>query len=523
MKILNYLLLFACAASFASCGDFLEERSQNQAYVEKASDLNELLIGECYLKGGYSLDSADANQYFYWSRPVSNMTYYFPYIHLMDDDIEEYVTGPLSQVMEKNYTRQKAQRIYTWQPDPFYDADMNKIEDENWRSFYKRIAVLNSILETADDVSGSPELIKQVEGEAHFLRAQFYFWLANLYGLPYSKTTAATDLCIPLKTTGEVEDRYFSRNTCQEVYGQIVSDLQQSISELDGIASTSKYKASEAAGFALLSRVCLYMEDYEGAVANADSVLKMGKYALLDLNTYTGGNSVYASSAETIFTQGANIMAVVHAPDVRYGINYISSGYSASDELMNLYDATDQRRKAFFIDRAKTHGTGFRCVKMRTKDEEISDIFALRLPEVYLNKAEALACLGRDAEARDVLHTLLSYRFPNGSVPTLTASGDELISLIRDERRKELCFEGQRWFDLRRYAVNERCPYTKSIRHTVLNDNAGSVSVGGIYELKPYNQDKAAYVLPIPYYAIDFNMGNLENWVRDDRQPINIP
>ena len=36
---------------------------------------------------------------------------------------------------------------------------------------------------------------------------------------------------------------------------------------------------------------------------------------------------------------------------------------------------------------------------------------------------------------------------------------------IRLERRRELCFEGHRWFDLRRYAVCEKYPYSKQIRH----------------------------------------------------------
>ena len=32
-------------------------------------------------------------------------------------------------------------------------------------------------------------------------------------------------------------------------------------------------------------------------------------------------------------------------------------------------------------------------------------------------------------------------------------SGADLIKLIREERERELCLEGHRWFDLRRYMV----------------------------------------------------------------------
>lgn len=53
-------------------------------------------------------------------------------------------------------------------------------------------------------------------------------------------------------------------------------------------------------------------------------------------------------------------------------------------------------------------------------------------------------------------------------------SGDALITQIREERRKELCYEGQRWFDLRRYGMpsiqhkweGKVYTLTKTILHT---------------------------------------------------------
>lgn len=514
LPIVSALLLLA------SCGDFLEERSQNMAYVEEVKDLDELLIGEAYQKGGYSLDSADANQYFYWTKPVNGAQYYYPYIHLMDDDVTEYLLGNVSATTDKNYTRMKGRHVYAWQPDPMVDSEMNEIKDENWSSTYKRIAALNSIIVTAEEMrpqESDQQLVNRVQGEAYFLRAQYYFWMANLYGRPYCKATATTDGCVPLKITEAVEDRYFSRNSCQEVYTQMVADLQHAIDLLRGIEQTTKYRANQTAAFALLSRVCLYMEDYEGAVAYADSVLKQ-HYALKDLNAYKAGeDAVYASSTETIFTHGPNIMAVLHAPAAKYGVNYISSGYSCSDDLMAAYDDNDLRRRAFFIDRSQSHGSGFRCVKMRFKTEEISDYMAIRLPEVYLNKAEALAQLGRTDEAKAVLQELRAKRFAPECLTDINLSGKELVNFVRDERRRELCFEGHRWFDLRRYAVNTECPFTKSIRHTVLVNDNGSTVTEGEYELKPYHEDVAAYMMPIPSYAIDFNMGNLTNEIRSER------
>ena len=66
-------------------------------------------------------------------------------------------------------------------------------------------------------------------------------------------------------------------------------------------------------------------------------------------------------------------------------------------------------------------------------------------------------------EIEKVLNMLRSKRYKNGETEKITATGQELANLIRDERRRELCFEGHRWFDLRRYAVSPRYPYKKEI------------------------------------------------------------
>ena len=47
----------------------------------------------------------------------------------------------------------------------------------------------------------------------------------------------------------------------------------------------------------------------------------------------------------------------------------------------------------------------------------------------------------------------------------ITESGESLVTLIRAERQRELCLEGHRWFDLRRYTVCEKYPYSKTITH----------------------------------------------------------
>ena len=165
--------------------------------------------------------------------------------------------------------------------------------------------------------------------------------------------------------------------------------------------------------------------------------------------------------------------------------------------------------------------TGFYTKKF--SDEGVMDISGnksdapwpvFRLAEMYLNKAEAEAMLDK-AEAIQTIKTLLNNRFEGGIPPVDGLNGKDLVSFIRDERRRELCFEAHRWFDLRRYAVSPKYPEKKSIKHTTYDKNG---VLEGDYVLKPYGEDPA-WVLPIPGYEIVYNQGNLvDNPQRVERE-----
>ena len=147
-----------------------------------------------------------------------------------------------------------------------------------------------------------------------------------------------------------------------------------------------------------------------------------------------------------------------------------------------------------------------------------SDIGTIRLAEVYLNKAEALAMQDRDEEAAAVLKELRDKRFITGTNHEITETGKELIDKIRWERRWELCFEGHRWFDLRRYAVSPKYTDSKEIRHACYENGGNNTAVlAGYYVLGTYDVDAEAYVLPIPKYAMEYNDGVMVDNVRKPR------
>ena len=151
--------------------------------------------------------------------------------------------------------------------------------------------------------------------------------------------------------------------------------------------------------------------------------------------------------------------------------------------------------------------------------EGVSAMFLLRLAEVVLNKAEAQVMLGKNSEAAQTINALRAKRFASAS--PAPADGNQLVNFIRDERRRELCFEGHRWFDLRRYAVNSKYPlssdYTITHPAYAYNESKGTAEQVGYYVLESYQKDQAAWVIPVPDETINFNRGEITNLLRKTR------
>ena len=520
----------------AGCADFLKENSQNMAYVETINDLDELLVGEVYFGRDYN-NGTDPNanppsQTGWASRASSRFISHF----LMDDDIEEFVAGVEDYQLGStpDWIRYSTAATFYWQSNPYKDHEGVPYSVESWRTYYKKIAAANSILFQLTEMqnTGGDTLFPRVEGEARFLRAAYYFQLINTYAQPYTGETASTELGVPLKTTGEIEDRFFARNTVAEVYARITEDLERAMECLKDISPFARpVRTNYAATATLLSRVYLYMERYEDAIRVADEAIGTPGFSILDLNMFPADSSFASlSSPETLFSQRGTFMGFIHMDDsLNVGSFYnpvgaaVGNGYTTSQDLLNCYQEGDLRREVFFVPRTMTKDS-YRCLKVRRlSDNVVGEDHIIRLPEAYLNKAEALAILGREGEARTTLLELLNKRYTSGHVPALAESGAELVKFIRDERRRELCYEGHRWFDLRRYAVNSKYPYTKAIEHVSYqyiqtSDTEGYFQVAGKYVLNPYPEDKAAYVLPLPDYAVLFNEGVLiQNPERPER------
>ena len=131
---------------------------------------------------------------------------------------------------------------------------------------------------------------------------------------------------------------------------------------------------------------------------------------------------------------------------------------------------------------------GFTCQSYITDCEGLYELMACHWK--IIPEAQPDVCGLRESRIRNYVHT--------------TYTGEKLVEEIRLERRRELCFEGHRWFDLRRYAVCEKYPYSKQIRHAfnVYDGNKYEWDHTDIYVLE---KNDPAYVMQIPKSVLEYD------------------
>lgn len=502
MKKLLYGIIVALFCF--GCSNFLEEYSQSQTVAKKVSHFDELLLGDGYL-------------------PSVNKKYistdHAGFLNVLDDDVTTVLGG--IAVHYWGGVMQKLFGYYAWQLEVGRNPEGNILNDDSqtWLDFYRRINVTNIILKEIDELkvdSPAEENDRvRVKGECHFIRASLYFTLVNLYGKAYSKTSASTDLGVPLKLTEYIEhdkdkETQFQRASVAQIYEQIVKDLKASVDYLTQSPQPRPlHRASKEAAQLLLSRVYLYMQDWNNAAAIAAQLLE-NDTRLHQMNEGDSAKIFLSENcSEVLFSQGSM--------NLHNSMTGASGDFAVSEELVELYDRKNDFRRYFFGTNPNSFAYKLQWKYDTTAIPHVSDIYTLRISEGYLNLAEAYAMQDNTEGANRYLKTLREKRI-KGYVHT-NYTGEELINEIRLERRKELCFEGHRWFDLRRYAVCEKYPHAQKIIHefNVFDGNQNFWDHTDIYELP---ENDPAYVMQIPKSVLEYDETQMPENPRNKRNPV---
>lgn len=311
---------------------------------------------------------------------------------------------------------------------------------------YVAIQRANNVINSSLPASAT---VNQIRGEALALRAFTFFEMVKIFGKAY--TVDASGLGVPLVLEYNPSDKP-ERNTVSEVYQQIDADLAEAFNLVTNTTKNSSYVTKYVVR-ALQAKIAFYKGDYATAKTAALDVVNNGGYILVSSANYASywSNPVpVANKLETIFEISFDGVANAGINSLAYF--YDQSGYGdaiCADDLYNKYTATDVRRGRI------TPGVrGGQNVKIVSKypntnnNTDKDEVKIMRYSELLLMLAESYARTNDDANARMRLNEVAIIRDP--SFAGYTSTGASLLEDIINERRKELAFEGDRYFDLMR-------------------------------------------------------------------------
>lgn len=357
-----------------------------------------------------------------------------------------------------------------------------------YNGLYTIVARCNFFFDYKDQVEANlktkedKDTFKKRLGEAYFARALAYADLIRTFCEPYNSENAdKPDMGICLPTTYQDAQPMVKRSTLRESYNQVLSDLKNAEDNLpvSRTVADSQY-FSLGAVYALRARVCLYMgmgdlkidpnnEYLKQSVEAATKVIETDAYTLADA-VYTTGGSNYSeyqlmwiqdSSNEIIWKIGMSANSYGGALGKELMGNYTGAfipQYHFAEDILDLYGDTDRRAATFCSQQEDVNGDqvyiiikypGNPIIDGGAKKLWVNMPKPLRLSEVYLVRAEAYYWLGKEEDAQKDLSTLERKRM-NG-FGTISASGDDLLKEIQDERARELYMEGFRLSDLKRW------------------------------------------------------------------------
>ena len=148
-----------------------------------------------------------------------------------------------------------------------------------WGNSYRSINLCNIVLDNLDLIEDSDQRAR-LEGEAKFMRGLLYFEMVRYFALPYESGSNNSQLGLPVvfdAVTDVSQLTYPSRNTVEEVYSQILSDLQEAYNLLP---PDNGFRADAYAAQAVLARVYLQQGNYSAARDAANDVLQNSGHAL---------------------------------------------------------------------------------------------------------------------------------------------------------------------------------------------------------------------------------------------------
>ncbi len=378
--------------------------------------------------------------------------------------------------------------VHTW--------SVNTATDEveaYYSGIYSTINSANTVLAKMDNVSAVTEEDKKekqkIYAELIAIRAIAHFDLLRFFATSYTDPNA---LAVPIVNKVVVFEQ-LPRNTVGQVMAFVKRDLETAYNTLNEVSDNSDVtRITPLAVQAIRARVALYSKEYNDAIVFSTEVINavpLAANATEYLDIWAD-----ASNTEIVYklkrvSGDGNIGRVFqdNNGDIFYNVSY---------DLFSKFQSNDVRRRVGALIEPGSTQTNWKVGKYSGPETDygLVDIKVVRVAEMYLilSEAQALKDAPDFTAAADAINQLrASRRLTTSALPNLTFSDRaDAIDKILLERRKELAFEGHRFFDLKRFNLG----VDRIASDVVLNPTAENLLPGDY-----------RFTLPIPQAAIFAN------------------
>ncbi len=402
--------------------------------------------------------------------------------------------------------------------DPRFEATYRFEEQESDSNFenlyedsYEIINAINLILTRIDAIDGAEADKNLIKAQALAMRAFLHADLLRVYAQPYNFTSNASHLGIVYNTEPlQIGEDFPSRLTVGESYALVEADNLQAIDFFENSSENANqpkvFYFNELNTKALLSRVYLYMQQWENAIDLSSQVIEEGPDLTprdllvsqwLDFNPLSEALLELAPPIDqddgTIRSSVSTYFQVITDSN---GNIIENKRYSTSNDLSSLYTNDDIRStsgllKTYFISTQTSSGTEELPFTFTQKFSDRDGAIVIRQSEMFLNRAEAFAKTGRENEALNDLNRIKLRANPDAELNSI--SGQDLIDEILLERRRELAFEGHLFFDLKRNNKD------------IIREDGCTINLCQLDYPNP------RFVLPIPESSLLINQNMIQN------------
>lgn len=407
---------------------------------------------------------------------------------------------------------------------PFEDNSIdgtNTVLERDWNRYLNDVGLANKLIVYTDSVADQSFTRQERDryiAQGKIFRAFIFFEMVRIWGNIPVVTKIAPD--ITSENFDEVYPLYFpSQMPEEDTYKQIESDLLYAVEHAPDINPADKRLMTKTVARALLAKV--YAEkpirDYTKVIKYCDEVAADGVDLVPDFSMLFGMNDevtdIKARNTKESILEAQFVTGAGNWCSWMFGRNLLNwneqfswaKWVTPSRDLIKLYETEGD------VERYKESVVYYACTwnyyypadnyafmyKCRSSN---SSIIRLRYADILLLKAEALIMkdspnLSGAADIIDKVRTRAKVSLLPASVK---GSKESMLDALLKERRMELAFEGERWFDL------IRLDKVESVMNAVYSKDSGRRPL-------QWSFTNTSYRLPIPQTVIDVNSNLKQN------------